>query len=89
PRSARRRSISCTAQTRGRQRLNLPGALDLERGPTCMLEVSQIDVMSTIALLSAIEALYPMVRSIHVFLDNARAHHAKIVRNGSPGHDVE
>ena len=28
----------------------------------------------------AIEALYPNMRSIHVFLDNARDHHAKLVQ---------
>ena len=37
--------------------------------------------MSTIALLMSIEALYPAMRLIHVFLDNARYHHAKLVRD--------
>jgi transposase len=30
--------------------------------------------------LTAIEALYPGMRMIHVFLDNARHHHAKLVQ---------
>ena len=36
--------------------------------------------MSTIALLMSIEARYPAMRLIHVFLDNARDHHATLVR---------
>jgi hypothetical protein len=35
---------------------------------------------STITLLEAIEALYPLLVLIHVFLDNARYHHAKLVQ---------
>jgi hypothetical protein len=31
-------------------------------------------------LLEAIEALYPLMMLIHVFLDNARYHHAKLVQ---------
>ena len=31
-------------------------------------------------LLMAIEAMYPGKRLIHVFLDNARYHHAKLVQ---------
>jgi len=45
-----------------------------------MREVLTVDAMSTIALLMAIEALYPVMRSIHVFLDNDRYHYAKLVR---------
>jgi hypothetical protein len=33
-----------------------------------------------IKLLESIEALYPMLVLIHVFLNNARYHHAKLVR---------
>jgi transposase len=33
------------------------------------------------ALLVAIEALYPAMRIIHVFLDNARYHHARAVQD--------
>jgi len=54
-------------QTSGRQRLNIHGAIDLETGKTRMLEVVTVDAMSTIALLRAIETLYPALRLIHVW----------------------
>ena len=68
------------AQTSGRQRLNIHGALDLETGKTRMLEVATVNAASTIMLLMAIEAMYPGKRMIHLFLDNARYHHAKLVQ---------
>lgn len=67
-------------QTSGRERLNIHGAIDLETGRACMIDVVTVDAMSTIALLAMIEARYPGMRIIHVFLDNARYHHAKIVQ---------
>jgi transposase len=67
-------------QTSGRQRLNIHGAVDLETGKTRMLEVATVDAASTIMLLMAIEAMYPGKRMIHLFLDNARYHHAKLVQ---------
>jgi transposase len=67
-------------QTSGRQRLNIHGAIDLETGKTRMLEVATVDAASTIMLLLAIEAMYPGKRVIHLFLDNARYHHAKLVQ---------
>jgi transposase len=68
------------AQTSGRQRLNIHGAVDLETGKTRMLEVATVNTASTIMLLMAIEAMYPSKRMIHLFLDNARYHHAKLVQ---------
>jgi transposase len=68
------------AQTSGRQRLNIHGAIDLETGKTRMLEVDTVDAASTIKLLAALLALYPRKRVIHLFLDNARYHHAKLVQ---------
>jgi len=68
------------AQTSGRQRLNVHGAIDLETGQTRMLEALTVDAASTIMLLMAIEAMYPGKRLIHLFLDNARYHHAKLVQ---------
>ena len=68
------------AQTSGRQRLNVHGAIDLETGKTRMLDVLTVDAASTIMLLMAIEAMYPSKRVIHLFLDNARYHHAKLVQ---------
>jgi transposase len=67
-------------QTTGRQRLNIHGAIDLETGKTKMIEVEAVDAASTIKLLEALEALYSTTALIHVFLDNARYHHAKIVQ---------
>ena len=67
-------------QTSGRQRINIHGAIDLETGRTRMIEVETVDAASTIRLLESIEAFYPMLALIHVFLDNARYHHAKLVR---------
>ncbi len=67
-------------QTSGRQRLNIHGAIDLETGQTRIIEAETIDALSTIRLLQSIEALYPLTALIHVFLDNARYHHAKLVQ---------
>ena len=67
-------------QTSGRQRINIHGAVDLETGQTRMIEALTIDAASTISLLESIEAMYPALALIHVFLDNARYHHAKLVR---------
>ena len=67
-------------QTSGRQRLNIHGAIDLETGQTRMADVETVDAASTIQLLQSIEALYPTMALIHVFLDNARYHHARLVQ---------
>lgn len=67
-------------QNSGRDRLNIHGAINLETGQTRMIEALTVNAESTIALLSAIELLYPKKRKIHVFLDNARYHHAKMVQ---------
>ena len=49
-------------------------------GQTIMKDVLTVDALSTILLLTAIETMYPGMRLIHVFLDNARYHHAKLFR---------
>ena len=67
-------------QTSGRQRLNVHGAIDLETGRTRMIEAVTVNAISTIMLLRAIEAMYPGKRLIHLFVDNARYHHAKLVQ---------
>ena len=67
-------------QSSGRDRLNIHGAIDLETGQTIMKDVLSVDALSTILLLTAIETFYPGMRLIHVFLDNARYHHAKLVQ---------
>ena len=68
------------AQTSGRQRLNIHGAINLETGHTQMLEVETVDAASTIRLMIALLSMYPRKRVIHLFLDNARYHHAKLVQ---------
>ena len=45
-----------------------------------MIEALTIDATSTIRLLESIEAFYPMLALIYVFLDNARYHHARLVQ---------
>ena len=67
-------------QSSGRDRLNIHGAIDLETGQTVMKDVLVVDATSTIMLLMAIEAMFPDKRLLHVFLDNARYHHAKLVQ---------
>jgi hypothetical protein len=67
-------------QSSGRDRLNIHGAIDLETGQTRMLDVLVVDAASTIILLMAIEAMYPRLRLIHLFLDNARYYHPNLVR---------
>ena len=67
-------------QSSGRQRLNIHGAIDLETGATRMIEATTIDALSTIALLMAIALMHPTKRLIHVFLDNAKYHHAVLVQ---------
>jgi DDE superfamily endonuclease len=67
-------------QGSGRDRLNIHGAIDLETGQTIMKDVLTVNALSTITLLMAIARLYPGMRLIHVFLDNARYHHAKLVQ---------
>ncbi|MGO9770213.1 MAG: IS630 family transposase [Roseiarcus sp.] len=78
-------------QTSGRQRINIHGAVNLETGETRMIEALTVDAVSTIQLLEALEALYPLMAMIHVFLDNASYHHAKIVRHwlAQPGRRIK
>jgi hypothetical protein len=45
------------AQTSGRERINIHGAINLETGQTRMIDVETVNAASTIALLEAIEAL--------------------------------
>jgi transposase len=78
-------------QSSGRDRLNIDGAIDLETGQTVMKDVLVVDAASTIMLLMAIEAMYPGMRLIHVFLDNARYHHAKLFQEwlAMPGRRIK
>ncbi len=65
----------------GRDRLNLHGAIDLETGQTCIMDVQTVDAASTIALFEALERANSTMGRIHVFLDNARYHHARAVQD--------
>ena len=68
-------------QNSGRDRLNIHGAIDLETGRTRMIEALTVNAQTTIMLLVAIMAMYPAKRLIHVFLDNAKYHHAQMVQD--------
>jgi len=78
-------------QTSGRERVNIHGAINLESGQTRVVDVETVDALSTIRLLEAIEALYPLLALIHVFLDNARYHHAQLVQDwlAQPGRRIQ
>ena len=67
-------------RTSGRQRLNLHAALNLENFHCPLVEAERIDAASTIALLAKLEASNPGKRRIQVIVDNARYHHARVVR---------
>ena len=67
-------------RTSGRQRINLHGALNLESFHCPMVAVDRVNAESTIALFEKLEATNPERRWIHVFVDNARYHHARLVR---------
>jgi hypothetical protein len=54
-------------QSSGRDRLNIHGAIDLETGQTVMKDVLTVDASNT-------------MRLTHIFLDNARNHHVKLVQ---------
>ena len=78
-------------QTSGRQRINIHGAIDLETGQTRMIEVETVDAISTIRLLQSIETHDPLLALIHVYLDNARYHHARLVQDwlARPGRRIK
>ena len=67
-------------RTSGRQRINLHGALNLENFHCPLVQAEKINAVSTIALFEKLEATNPGKRRIHVFADNARYHHARLVR---------
>lgn len=66
--------------TSGRKRLNLYGAFNLEEMRLTYVEGEQIDGEATLRLLRKIEADYPARTRIHVFLDNARYNHARMLK---------
>ena len=66
--------------TSGRKRLNIQGALDLETFQFTFVESEKINAQTTQQMLEKLEAKNPTMTAIHVFLDNARYHHAKILQ---------
>ncbi len=65
--------------TSGRKRLNIQGALNLETFQFTFVEGEKINAETTRQMLEKIEQSYPTKTAIHVILDNARYHHAKIL----------
>jgi len=66
--------------TSGRKRLNIQGALDLETFQFTFVESEKINALTTRQMLQKLERNNPTMTAIHVFLDNARYHHAKILQ---------
>ena len=66
--------------TSGRKRLNIQGALDLETFQFTFVESEKINAQTTRQMLEKLEAKNPTMTAIHVFLDNARYHHAKVLQ---------
>jgi hypothetical protein len=66
--------------TSGRKRLNIQGALDLETFQFTFVEGEKINALTTRQMLEKLEAKNPTMTAIHVFLDNARYHHAKVLQ---------
>ena len=79
------------AATSGRKRLNIHGVLNLETFQFQFVETEKINAESTRQLLQKLESTYPFKRAIHLFLDNARYHHAKILQPwlDAPGRRVK
>ncbi len=69
-------------RTSGRQRISLHGALNLENFHCPLVQAERINAASTNALLEKLEAGNPDKRRIYVIADNARYHHAVLVRQG-------
>ena len=64
----------------GRKRLNIQGALDLETFQFTFVEGEKINAQKMWQMLEKLEARNPARKVIHVFLDNARYHHTKILQ---------
>ena len=76
-----RESRPAIPATCGRKRLNIHGALNLETFQFQFVEAEKINAETTRQLLQKLERAYPSKRIIHVFLDNARYHHAKVLQS--------
>ncbi|AGI74285.1 putative IS630 family transposase [Octadecabacter arcticus 238] len=66
--------------TSGRKRLNIQGALELETFQFTFVEGEKINAQTTRQMLEKLERNNQTKTAIHVFVDNARYHHAKILQ---------
>ena len=66
--------------TTGRKRINIHGAFNLETFDFTFVEDLRICGETTLRLLEKLERTYPDKWQIHVFVDNARYHHAKMLK---------
>ena len=66
--------------TSGRKRLNIQGALNLETFQFTFVEAEKINAQTTKQMLENLERNNPTMTAIHVFVDNARYHHAKALQ---------
>jgi len=66
--------------TTGRKRLNIHAAFNLETSKLTWVESTRITAETTLILLKELERAYPDKRRVHVFLDNAKYHHAKMLK---------
>ena len=75
----------------GRKRLNTQGALDLETFRFTFVEAEKINAQTTRQMLEKLELANPSMAAIHVFVDNARYHHAKVLQPwlDAPGRKVK
>ena len=64
----------------GRGRLNIHGALNVQTGQFNFMENRVIDAKSTIQLFEKLLLAYGNAKKIHIYLDNARYHYAREVK---------
>lgn len=64
----------------GRRRLNIQGSIDLETFNFTFVEAEKINAQTTQQMLVKLQQNNRMMATIHVFLDNARYHHAKVLQ---------
>jgi transposase len=73
----------------GRRRVNINGAIDLERLEPVTRFDETIDATSTIALLQQLEQVYAVATWIYVVCDNARDYRSKAVREYIEGSRIK
>lgn len=76
----RRGERTAVRKGKGRQRLNLMGALNLENFDLRLVETLKMSTQTTIELLTRLERHNPHKRLIHVILDRAPVHRGEAVR---------